>query len=1048
MSAARLTVRAIVVTDGRAGQLPAVLASLVKQDVGPDIVHVVLVDGAIAPIIPTELSVVVTESQAKTYSDAVDDVLAQYPSHSREYLWLLHDDTAPLPEALSALSATARKRSRAAVVGAAHVRWDDVSKLVNLGTTVSRFGGRRVTLAEVDDINQGQYNARDDVLAVSLAGALVHRDVWVDFEGLDPGFDGFGESAHFCRRAWSAGYDVVIVPTAKVRHSQESLYARRTGSARGRHASYARRRASEWFHALAWARSWALPLLVLWVLGSSLARATVRVAQNQLRLVGAELYVPWRVVVRLPQLASTRQKVAHTWTVKRSAVRPLLASPFAIFAVLRAREMGAYERARAAAAPTDIVLADLDDARTRRRNGLAAVVALGLAGSIILFGTWLPSLVAGSQLSSGALGVSDFSVTDLWQRTWTGWSQQGFGAPTLDGAFAALLAPFALFPGGPRIGFGLLLGFAVLFAALSAWFAAGAATRSVTVRVMIASAYAVWPLYLQAIGDGRVGAVITHIALPMFALTLVRGVGWQRGELVGDGAEFPPRRRGSPSAAVAAAVAMAVVVVATPVLLAPLTLLVVLAGAFAGRSRWRVWSAPVPALVLSGPALVAAWQAGPISGAAWHLLAREPGPSLGSAVSSPWELLLGYGGDFTLIPGLDDSGNRAAAMMLGAVVMGAALLALLSRRATLAVRVGFIVAAVGLTVAVAGQRTVVTLADGGGQAAANGWAGAGSSLALLGLLMAAAAASHGLWRAGAGTTRAWRRTVSVGALVATGVVVVAHVGVMAWPDRAPQSAVASARADVLPLVASLEQNAPTAQRVLMLKTDDAGAVAYSVLEEDGTIWLTGRSQRDTAGELLAADGRALATPTVLADAVATLVGAGNGADVQLAAWGVGVITVAPDSPRIEGALAQITDLKLMGASTHGTSYRVDRPESDVAVSRAWFEASDGHVDLLETDSTLSTGDIDASTAGRVVVAVPADARWFASLDGVPLTQVADDEGRLAFAIETAADSSARVVVDYYDQTYRRWWWAAAIVVAWSLLGAIPLHERKYRVVRG
>src|SRR5690606_8665035 len=119
-------------------------------------------------------------------------VLSEHPAHSDdELLWLLHDDIAPAPDVLQRLEATSRKRPRAAVVGAMHVRWDEPTRLVNVGTTVSRWGARRVGLAAEDDINQGQYDNKDDVLAVSLAGALVSRTAWETLGGLDEGYRGF-----------------------------------------------------------------------------------------------------------------------------------------------------------------------------------------------------------------------------------------------------------------------------------------------------------------------------------------------------------------------------------------------------------------------------------------------------------------------------------------------------------------------------------------------------------------------------------------------------------------------------------------------------------------------------------------------------------------------------------------------------------------------------------------------------------------------------------------------------------------------------------------
>ena len=50
-------------------------------------------------------------------------------------------------------------------------------------------------LVDDSDINQGQYDWRDDVLAVSLPGSLVRRSAWVDLGGLDRAFRGFGDSA-------------------------------------------------------------------------------------------------------------------------------------------------------------------------------------------------------------------------------------------------------------------------------------------------------------------------------------------------------------------------------------------------------------------------------------------------------------------------------------------------------------------------------------------------------------------------------------------------------------------------------------------------------------------------------------------------------------------------------------------------------------------------------------------------------------------------------------------------------------------------------------
>src|SRR5690606_9424641 len=232
------------------------------------------------------IAVDIVRTAAPTFGRAVDALLAErpvQPADDEELLWLLHDDAAPAADALARLDAVSRKRPRAGVVGATHVRWDDASRLVNVGTTVAAWGGKRVGLAAEDDIDQGQHAERDDVLAVSLAAALVSRDLWDAIGGTDDVYGGFGDSIDFCRRAWVAGRDVVVVPDAKVRHAQEALYGRRAGIGLKR-ATHAARRTGEWVHAFVWAPLWAIPLLAVSLPLSVVARALLRIMQNHPRL--------------------------------------------------------------------------------------------------------------------------------------------------------------------------------------------------------------------------------------------------------------------------------------------------------------------------------------------------------------------------------------------------------------------------------------------------------------------------------------------------------------------------------------------------------------------------------------------------------------------------------------------------------------------------------------------------------------------------------------------------------------------------------------------
>ena len=176
--------------------------------------------------------------------------------------------------------------------------------MVNLGTTVSRLGARRIPLVVEDDINQGQHDWREDVMAVSLAAALVRRDAFEQLGGIDAGYEGFGDSLEFCRRAWASGLDVVVEPSALVRHAQASLYgARAVGS--GRSSTHARRRVSDWHYAFAWAPPWLIPVLAVLVPLSAIVRVPVRIAQNVPRVALAELAVPFLLLRRIPAIGQS-----------------------------------------------------------------------------------------------------------------------------------------------------------------------------------------------------------------------------------------------------------------------------------------------------------------------------------------------------------------------------------------------------------------------------------------------------------------------------------------------------------------------------------------------------------------------------------------------------------------------------------------------------------------------------------------------------------------------------------------------------------------------
>jgi hypothetical protein len=602
------------------------------------------------------------------------------------------------------------------------------------------------------------------------------------------------------------------------------------------------------------------------------------------------------------------------------------------------------------------------------------------------------------------------------------------------------MIPFALLPGGCPLSIGMLLTFSPLLAAVAAWFAAGAATRSLVGRFGIALAWAAWPTLTASVADGRVGAVLAHLLLPLVALALVRAVAVNRRDRLGDGVEFPTRRIGSPAATAAAALLMAAVTVAVPILLLPLVVIVAGIVLVASGSRRRVALIPIPALVLHGSALVSTWSAR--GGETWWaLLVREPGPSLSSTPVSGWDVLWGVGESPPPWPAATATGNLVFTYLPGVVLLALAFLALVSGRAALAVRAGWLIGALGLSSAIIAQRTVA-VASASDSVSTNGWPGPGLSLLALGLFLAVASAlgDHG----GASSTPTRVARGGKGFLVVVSLALLAtHIGATIWPGRDFGGDVHVAPTTVLPLVAALEQGSAPATRVLVLFEHEDGSIGFHVLGSDGESSLLGRAPR-LPGASDPFDGTAAGDVAVLGPAVAALVGANDEGIQPLRDWGVGIVVVAPDSTALEDGLLRMDDLSLIGASDLGDTWRVQSSDSsrmEVKVARAWIEDQRGERLPLGLSPYGLRVVVPAGDAGRLVVlATPADPRWHATLDGVDLEAIEAD-GRQAFALGGAA---GRLVVEYNDSAYRIWWLAGAGILLWTLLGAIPLGNRAFR----
>ncbi|HEY0188635.1 MAG TPA: glycosyltransferase [Cellulomonas sp.] len=487
--------------------------------------------------------------RARTFGDAVRQAVATVPDPPGDrggaagptWLWLLHDDSAPEPDALAELLRAVEAAPSVGIAGVKQRTWTRPARLLEIGLRTSR-SGRRMTDVEPGEVDQGQHDGRDDVLGVGIAGALVRRDVWDTLRGTDPALGPFGDGLDLSRRARLAGHRVVVVPSAVVRHAQASYHGLR-GADAGPEAfvdldadgepdaadprrSYAARRTALLHQRLVWPPLPLVPLVAVMACLAGLVRLLVRIAAKEPQLAAAEVSAPLRALGRPGAVVRARGRIRRTRRLSRRTLRPLQGDLRTVWQQWQDRRLTRREARRVVQAPSELELRELAALAVRRRIGLAVVTVLLVALSAVAFGRQIVPVIGGDSLVGGALVRVQTGLGTLWQAATDGWVTTGLGERgPADALLTALLPLSALAGGRTDLVLAVLLLGAALIAGVGAWFAAGAATRSVTVRAWAAVAWAALPSLVLAAGQGRVGAVLVHVALPWCALGLARAVG-------------------------------------------------------------------------------------------------------------------------------------------------------------------------------------------------------------------------------------------------------------------------------------------------------------------------------------------------------------------------------------------------------------------------------------------------------------------------------------------------------------------------------------------
>jgi GT2 family glycosyltransferase len=765
------TVTALLVSHDGARWLPAVLDGLAEQTRAPD--RLVAVDtgseDGSADLLRERLGAEVVHGldPRTPYGTAVAWALEATPRSgssddgSDEWVWLLHDDSAPAPDALERLLEAAGSGGSVDVVGPKLREWPSLRRLLEIGVTISGTG-RRETGLERGEYDQGQHDRVRDVLAVNTAGMLVRRSL-LERLGLDPALPMFGNDLDFGWRAARAGARTIVAPDAVVFHVEAAHRGVRRRPVTGPRVRRHERR-SALYTLLVNGSAAALPFQLVRLLLGSLVRAIGLVLVRAPGEAWDELVALGSVYARPDRVLAGRRRRRRTSTVSAREVRHLRA-PFwvpyrhgldfvtdlGVAVAHQATDMSAARRTSRAARATPSETGPVPDeaqnlpADTGLLTRLVSSPAAVMMTVLLLVALWSArDLVGAGMLSGGALLPAPDGATDWWRRYLSEVHDVGIGsvAPA-----APYLLPLALTAtvllGKAWLAVDVLMLLAVPLAGYGGYRLLVRLTGSVPAAVWGGAGYGLLPVLTGAVQQGRLGTVAVSVLLPWLVGSAVH--------LAPGGS--PDRRhravwRTSLWLALAAAFAPVLLVLATAV-----AVVVVALGLAVGGPLWRrasAWSPvlapPLVALVLLLPWSLVSWQED--WGAAWL---TEPGltaPGLLGTLS--WtEMVFGR-------PGGEGAG---APWWLGLGVVLAAAVALARRDTRRRVLGAWVVVVVSLATAAA--LSAVTVALPWESVEHRVWVGVPLLVAQGAAVCAAALAGAGVRSRLTGTSFGWRQPLGV-----------------------------------------------------------------------------------------------------------------------------------------------------------------------------------------------------------------------------------------------------------------------------------------------
>ncbi|MFE9096726.1 glycosyltransferase [Streptomyces sp. NPDC007264] len=938
----------------------------------------------------------------RTWRDEAYDMPELPYGEPVQWLWLLHDDCAPEPDALAELLRVVEQEHElgheVAVVGPKLRGWYDRRQLLEVGVTIAN-SGRRWTGLDRREQDQGQHDHVRPVLSVSTAGMLVRRDVFEQLGGFDRHLPLMRDDVDLCWRAQAAGHRVLIAPEAVVRHAEAASRERRTVDCVGRTTASPHKvdKAGAVYTLLVNARTaqlpWVLLRLVLGTLLRTVAYLVGKVpgqALDEVRGLLGTLLRPERIIAG--------RRTRGRPQVDKGELRPLFPPP------------GATVRATVEQVASSLVGRSDPEVSSAGRHGGAVESGPGgddadfleveqfgrlkriarKPGPMLFVVLLLVSLAAcrtllgGGALAGGALLPAPADSSELWSRYLDAWHPVGAGGTQSAPPYLALVALLAstLF-GSTGLAVTVLLVCSVPLAGLTAYFASRPLVESRLLRAWASVAYAFLPATTGALAGGRIGTAVLAVLLPLIA----------RAGVAAAGLAHAPGTRGSWRATWAYALLLTVTTAFTPIVW-PIALILGLALLAVRRNDLPAYG--LRFLVQMGTPLLVL--------APWSLsllpfgFFKEAGLDYGKSAASATDLLGASPGGPGTVSGL---------ILVGVVL--AALAALLRTERQGGVRTAWAVALVGLVLAVLSNRST--------------WAGPATLVYGIALLAAAVIGADGARTRVAEQSFGWRQPVA--ALIAFASAAGPLLIAAGWMIRGADNPLERRDPVQVPAFVAEEGGTSDQARTLVLDGSSTARVGYTLVRGSGA--------RLGDGELAAEGGENRQLDKVVANLVA-----GSGADQadELGGFAVRYVLVRRGAPReISRVLDATPGLSRLSQQDGSALWRVDRQVSRAAIVRGSAAPQPVAAGPVEVHTEIPSG-----AEGRVLrIADSADAGWTATLDGRPLTGTTVDGWAQGFELPA---SGGRLDLTYDTPFgHTAWLWAQGALAVVLVVLALPGRRR-------